>query len=231
MSARPPLIQREEKAMNRFYVFATPLLTMFLMACSGPAPVPEPGMEVIQHGRGEEMQVSTGVDWDSYTKIILHTAPVEFRDNWQSDQERSLGKEIRDNDIERIQSAVAGQLAKAMYKTLSERGEYEITSDSGVGVMRFIPNIIELDVQAAGWVENSILESLPDSRGRMTVELVIRDSVSDKVLAVAWQRQSDPREGDMEMTTSINNSMAFRLMSQNWANWLLKQLDKARFGT
>lgn len=216
--------------MNRVHILAMTLPTTLLLACAGPAPVPEPGMEVIQHGRGEEMQVATGADWNSYTKVILHTAPVEFRDNWQSDQERSLGKEIRDKDIERIQAAVAGQLAKAMYKTLSERGDYEITGDSGVGVLRFIPNIIDLDVQAAGWVENSILESVPDSRGRMTVELVIRDSVSDKLLAVAWQEQSDPREGDMEMTLSVSNSMAFRLMSQNWSNWLLKQLDKARSG-
>jgi len=217
--------------MNRIISIAIFCSATILLGCAGPAPAPEPGMEVIQHGRGEEMQIATDVDWTSYTKIILHTAPVEFTDNWRSNQERLHGRELRDKDVERIETAVAGQLARAMYRTLAEGGGYELTSESGPGVMHFMPNIIDLDIQATGWVQSSILESLPDSRGRMTTELVIRDSVSDKLMAVAWQNQSDPRKGDMEMTINVSNTQAIRLMSQNWADWLLKQLDKARSGT
>lgn len=216
--------------MNRLFVFTTSIISTLLLSCAGPAPVPEPGMEVVHHGYGEEMQLATDVDWNNYTKIILHTAPVEFRENWRSDQERLQGKALREEDIKRIEDAVAGQLARTMYRTLSEQGGYELTSESGVGVMHFMPNIVDLDVHAAGWVQNSILESLPESRGSMTTELVIRDSVSDSLLGVAWQQQSDPRGGDMELTISVSNATAFRLMSQNWANWLLKQLDKARSG-
>ena len=215
-------------AMNRYLAVSTIIFMIFLQGCAGPPPVPEPGMEVVRHGHGEEMQVATGVDWDSYTKIILHNAPVEFRDNWKSDQERLHGKALRDEDVERIKSAVAGQVAKAMYRKLSEQEDFELTDQSGAGVMRFSPNIVDLDVQAAGWMENSILESLPDSRGRMTIELVIRDSVSDKVLAVAWQKQSDPREGEMELTISVSNTLAFRLMSQSWADWVVGQLGEVR---
>lgn len=216
--------------MNRFVMFATCVFTALLLACAGPAPVPEPGMEVIYYDRDAEMQVATDVDWNRYTKILLHTAPVEFRENWKSDQERLLGKTIQDEDVERIKTAVSGRLAKVMVKTLSEQGGYEFTRESGDGVMRFLPNIIDLDIQAAGWVQNSIVESLPHYRGRMTIELVIRDSVSDKVLAVAWQKQSDPNEGEMDTTTNVSNAMAFRLMSQSWADWLLKQLDESRSG-
>ena len=64
--------------MNRFITFTALCFTSFLMSCAGPAPAPEPGLEVLQHGRGHEMQVATDVDWNSYTKIILHEAPVEF---------------------------------------------------------------------------------------------------------------------------------------------------------
>ena len=209
-----------------FYCF-----TLFLLGCAGPAPVPEPGMKVIQHDRGEEMQVATDVDWNSYTKIILHSAPVAFKENWRSNQERIHGKKMRDEDVERIQAAVSDQLAKAMFKTLSERGGYEMTSESGPGVLVFMPNVIDLDVAETGWVQNSILESLPDTRGSMTTELVIRDAMSDRLLAVGWQDQSDPRQGDMEMTISVSNASAFRLMSQNFADWVLRQLEKARSGS
>ena len=214
--------------MNRFKTFVMMCLTSLLVGCAGSAPEPEPGMQVIQHGRGEEMQVATGVDWNSYTKIILHTAPVEFRENWRSNQERLHGRDMRDEDVARIKAGVSGQLGRAMYKTLSERGDYELTSESGPGVMVFMPNIVDVDIVATGWVESSILESLPDSRGSMTTELVIRDSMSDKLLAVAWQEQRDPRQGDMEMTTNVSNAQAVRLMSRSFANWILGRLDEVR---
>jgi hypothetical protein len=217
--------------MNRFITFTALCFTSFLMSCAGPAPAPEPGLEVLQHGRGHEMQVATDVDWNSYTKIILHEAPVEFVEDWRRNQERLHGRTIRDEDVARVESAVSGRLAKAMYETLRERGGYELTSDSGPGVMVFMPNIIDLDVQATGWVQSGILESLPAYRGRMTTELVIRDSVSDKLLAVAWQHQTDPRESDTEWSTSFSNAHAFRLMSENFADWILGRLDELRAGS
>ena len=214
-----------KRAMNRFIAFTILCVTVFLLSCAGPAPAPEPGLEVLQYGRGHEIQVATDVDWNSYTKIILHEAPVEFVDNWRRNQERLHDRAIRDEDVARIEAAVSGRLAKAMYETLVERGGYEPTSESGPGVMVFWPNIIDLDIQATGWVQGSILESLPASRGSMTTELVIRDSVSDKLLVVAWQQQTDPRESDTEWTMSVSNAYAFRLMSQNFAGWIVGLLD------
>ena len=217
--------------MNKPITITLCCFATFVLGCAGPAPALEPGMEVIQHAHGEEMQVATDVDWNGYTGIILHTAPVEFTENWRRNQERLHGREMRDEDVERIESAVSDQLARALHKTLVERGGYELTSESGPGVMVFMPNIVDLYIQETGWVQSSILESMPDSRGSMTTELVIRDSVSDQLLAVAWQNQSDPLQDDMDMTISVNNAQAFRLMSQNFADWVLRQLDKARSGT
>jgi len=211
----------------RSLTFTTAVLALLLTACATPEPTPEPGMEILQHSRNEEMQVTTGVDWNSYTKIILHTAPVEFRENWRSDQERNHGITIRDDQMEMFKAAVSDQLAKVMEKRISEGGDYELTSESGAGVMHFLPNIVDLDIVGPGWVQSSIVESMTNSRGNMTIELVIRDSVSDELLAVAWQDQSDPQEGYMEMTNVVNNTVAFRLMMQRWTDWLLKQLEKA----
>ncbi len=184
-------------------------------------------MEILQHSRNEEMQVTPDVDWNSYTKIILHTAPVEFRENWKSVQERNHGITIRDEEMEKFKTRVSDQLAKVMEKRIAEGGDYELTSESGAGVMHFLPNIVDLDIRGPGWVQNSIVESMTNSRGSMTIEVVIRDSVSDELLAVAWQDQSDPQEGYMEMTNVVNNTVAFRLMMQRWTDWLLKQLEKA----
>lgn len=218
---------RRKQMIYRSLTFTTAVLASLLIACATPEPVPEPGMEVLKHARNEEMQVTTGVDWNSYSKIILHTAQVEFRENWKRDQERNHGIVIRDDEMEMFRAAVSDQLAKVMEKRISEGNDYELTSESGAGVMRFLPNIVDLDIRGPGWVQNSIVESMTNSRGSMTIEIVIRDSVSDEILAVAWQDQSDPQEGYMEMTNVVNNTMAFRLMMQRWTDWVLKQLEKA----
>ena len=215
--------------MNRFITSTALCITTFLPGCAS-EPMPEPGLEVLQYGQGQEIQVASDVDWNSYTKIILHSAPVEFAEYWRRNQERLHGRAIPDEVVVRIEAAVSGQLDKVLYETLAERGGYEMTSEIGPGVMVFMPNITELDIQATGWVQSSILESVPLSRGSMTTELVIRDSVSDKLLAVAWQRQHDPHEGDVEWTTSVSNAYAFRIMSQDFATWILGRLDDLRAG-
>jgi len=213
--------------MNRLLTCTTAIFTVLLAACAGPAPTPEPGLEVLDYGRDREIQVAHDVDWNSYSKIILHTAEIEFRENWQRDQERTYKTTFREEDMEKFKAAVSGQFAKVMYKKLSDWDGHELTSESGTGVMRFIPRITDLDIQGPGWVQDSIVESMFNSKGSMTIEVVIRDSISGKLLAVAWQDQSDPQEGYMETTNTVNNTVAFRLMMQSWANWLLAELDKA----
>ena len=214
--------------MHRLLTITVLMFSAFLLACSGQSPAPEPGMEVLRHAYGEEMQIATDVDFNNYTKILLQSAPVEFRDHWRRDQERLHGRPMRDEDVEGIRRGIGNRFDRIMYETLTGRGGYELVSEPGPGVMLFLPNLVDVADRETGWVAGSLLESLPESRGNMTVELVARDSVSDKLLAVAWRRQSDPREGEMEMTINVNNNQAFRLMSQSWANWLVDQLDKAK---
>ena len=213
---------------NHYWMIATTFFAAFLTACAGPAPVPEPGMEILQHGRSEEMQVATDVDWSKYNKIILHTAPVGFRENWQREQERLYGSSFREADLERFKTTVSDQLAKVMQKRISEQGDYELTHESGAGVMHFMPNIVDLDIDGPGWVQGSIVEKMTNTRGSMTIEVVIRDSETNQLLAVAWQDQSDPQEGYLEMTNTVNNTVAFRLMMQRWNDWLFAQLEKAK---
>lgn len=188
--------------------------------------MPQPGMKVVQYGHGEEMQAATGVALNSYTKVVLHTAPVEFRENWVRDQQRIHGKPFREEDIERLKKGVSDQFNKVMYQALSQGG-YDVTGEMGEGVMLFSPSIVDLDIKDPGLGQAAMVESVVHSRGSMTIELVITDAVSGELLAAAWQDQSDPHEGDLDSTTSVSNTLAFRRMMENHADWLLKGLEKA----
>lgn len=213
--------------MQRFSLIVTAVFVALLMACAGPAPEPQPGMEVIQYGRDGELQVASDVDLNSYTKVILHTTPVEFRENWVRDHERINGKPFHEEDLERLKKGVSDQFNKVMYEELTGPGGYEVTKEVGPGVMLFSPSIVDLDIADPRLGQAAMVESAVYSRGSMTIELVITDAESDELLAAAWQQQSDPHEGDVvESTTSVSNTLAFRRMMESHANWLLKGLDK-----
>jgi hypothetical protein len=185
-------------------------------------------MEVVQYDRGGEMQVATGVDLAGYTKVILHTAPVEFREHWVRDQERINGKPFLEEDLERLKKGVSDQFNKVMYAALSDKGGYDMTNDIGAGVMLFSPGIVNLDIRDHGLGQAALVESAVYSRGSMTIELVITDAESGELLAAAWQDQADPHAGDLDSTTSVSNSLAFRRMMESYSRWLLKGLEKAK---
>jgi hypothetical protein len=185
-------------------------------------------MKIVQYDRGGEMQAATGVDLAGYTKVILHTAPVEFREHWVKDQERINGKPFLEEDVERLKKGVSDQFNKVMYEALSEKGGYDMTGDIGPGVMLFSPSIVDLDIRDHGLGQAAMVESAVYSRGGMTIELVITDAESGELLVAAWQEQSDPHEGDLDSTTSVSNSLAFRRMMESYGRWLLKGLEKAR---
>ena len=211
--------------MKRIIISTTMLL---ITACAAQAPAPDPGIEVIYYDRHSEFQVASDVDWNSYGKVLLEKASVEFRDNWVRDQKRLYDKNIRETDEERIKTSASDLLAKVITRELPGDGGYEITDEAGAGVMRWTPRIVKLDIVAPDRVSDTISDSLVDSQGSLTIELDIHDSVSGKLLAKASQYQSDPYKGYMERTTSATNAQAFRLMMLRWTDWLFEQLDSVR---
>lgn len=218
--------ERRFQVMFRTLVIA---LTLSMLACSGQSVTPEPGMEVIGHGRDGEFQATIGIDWSAYSKIQLETATVEFRKNWVRDQKQLNDNIIRERDEVRIKTGASDLLAKVVSRALPDAG-YELSGESGPGIMRFTPRIVDLNIVAPDRVSDTISVSLTDSQGNFTLELDIYDSVSNTLLATTRQYQEDPYKGYLERTTSVTNNRAFRLMMERWADWLFEQLDSVRAG-
>lgn len=211
--------------MNRIIIS---MMVLLIAACATPAPAPDPGFVVFDYDRDGQIQLALDVDWSTYTKVHLETATVEFREHWVRDQKRHYDNVIREKDEERIKTGASDLLAKVLTRELSEEGAYEIVDSSGTSVMRWTPHVVELDVIAPDRVQDSFTTFLVDSQGSFTIQLEIHDSVSGKLLATTWQHQSDPYKGYLERTDSVTNTVAFRLMMERWADWLLENLASVR---
>jgi len=202
-----------------------------MLACTGPAVTPVPGMEIIEQGRNGEFLVATDVDWSKYKKFQLEKATVTFREKWVHDQRTRSGITVREKDEERIKSILADLLDEALKRELSSGAGFVYTDESGADVMRFQPRVVKLDIIAPDRVRDYIGYSLTDSQGNMTLELEIYDSLNGKLLVTARQYQEDTYKGYMEWTTSGTNRTAFRLMLLRWTSWLAEKFEETKTGT
>jgi len=156
---------------------------------------PIPGQIIsYQFGSGG-MLASAGVDWDSYTKVLLERATVEFRENWVSDQRKINDSFVREADVERIKTEMSDLLDRVLTRKLSDKDGYTLTVESGTDVLRFTPRIAKLDIHAPGRAQEFVGHVLIDSKGSMVLVMDISDSVSGELLASCWQLQGGPRKG------------------------------------
>lgn len=197
---------------------------LLLQSCASPAPVPEPGFDVVDHGRHRVFQALAAADWGQYTAVQLETASVEFRDNWVRDQDRFNNNLIREHDLQRITDGLSELLQEVLTGELVNAG-YTLAGEAGAGVLLFKPRVVELDVYAPDKVRNSIGFTMADSKGRMRVELDVYDSVSGALLASSSHYLEDHEKGYFERANTVSNRQAFRLMLERWSRWLLETLD------
>ena len=214
--------------MYRFLTIIMAFWSMAATAETDAVQAPVPGQIIsYQFGSGG-MLATAGVDWDSYTKVLLERATVEFREDWISDQWKINDSLVREEDAERIKTEMSDLLDKTLTRKLVDKDGYTLTAESGADVLRFTPRIAKLDIYAPGLAQAFVGHVLIDSKGSMVLVMDISDSVSGVLLASAWQLQVDSEKGYTDSATSARNRTAFGQMMGRWATWLVKLLDVVR---
>ena len=181
---------------------------------------------IVEQSRWGEIRVTPGTHWSGYDRIILEPATVSFRRNWERDQRVRYNNQVREKDIERITSGLAGQLDEIFRIKLTETGNYSFSDAEGAGVMRITPAIVDLDIIAPDRMRQNLGYAFADSQGRMTLDLQISDSVSNDLLAHMTDSREDPRVGYFEWTTTVQNRLAARDILNLWANRLVGWLEE-----
>lgn len=204
------------------------VLSLSVAANPDPGESQDTGLDIIEQSRDSEILVAPGIDWTIYSKVQLERATVEFRKNWIRDLKRRDGITVRERDEERIKSDLANLLDETLTKELFLKEDFTMTDESGADVMRVTPRVVDLDIYAPDRVRDYIGGALADSKGRMTLELEIHDSVSGELLATSSQYQEDPYKGYMEEANSSSNRRAFRLMLMRWSTWLRDHIGIAK---
>lgn len=214
------------------------LISLILFLLTGPvlAKEPEPeqttdGLELVTKKWRTEFYLDTSKDWSSFTMIQLEKATVEFRKHWVRDQKNRNNNRPTEKSISRIKSDLSELLDEVFRKELTADDTFVMSETVGEKVIRITPRIVDLDINAPDRMRDYIGYSLTDSKGHMTLELDIHDSVSGKLLARMIDTREDPQKGYFEWTTSGDNRRAARYIMIRWASDLREWLIEARNNT
>ena len=220
--------------MNRLLIFlftmlaVTGLTTATVVLAQDEAVQASTGaLQLVEKDRRSEIYANPEVDWSMYEAVLLETAPVSFRRNWQRDQNRTNSFKVNANDMEKIRNSLSELFNRVLTEELTKNGGYTMSASSGEQVMTIRPEIVDLDVAAPDTMKAGAGKQYTESAGRMTARLEVYDSVTGELLATVSQRLEDPRKGYMQWTTSVSNRADAERLLRQWAGDLRKRLDKA----
>jgi hypothetical protein len=209
------------------------IMAITLLSCAVMAETPEPeqstdGLRLVKKDSHGELWVTTNADWNRFTQIKLERATVEFSKNWARDQKNRMGNRPTEENMDRIKSDLSELLDEVFRQELTADDGFVMSDASGENVMRITPRIVNLNINAPDRMRDHIGYSLADSKGSMTLELDIHDSVSGTLLAQMVDSRVDPQHGYMEWANSGTNRRAARFMFIRWAGKLYDLLEEAR---
>lgn len=217
------------KNLFRFHLItlAVFLLPSILMAKDSEPELSTDGLELVNKTTHGELRMNTNADWSRYTGIKLEKATVEFRKHWARDQRNRTGNRPNEENMGRIKSDLSELLDEVFRGELPANDAFTMSETSGENVMRITPKITNLDIYAPDRMRDHIGSSFADSKGNMTLELEIHDSVSGTLLLRMIDSREDPQKGYIEWTTTGTNKRAARFMFIRWAKKLRNLLIEA----
>jgi hypothetical protein len=161
-----------------------------------------------------------GTDFSAYKKVMIVPSEVAFQKNWLRDmknQAMSLSHRITDKDAQKILEAARSGFDEIWAEAFKEAG-YEVVTSPGDGVLKLMPGVFDLYINAPDVPTASRSKSYTVEAGEAGLNLEVRDSVSGTLLGrVVDKRTAGTDMGRMQWTTSVSNRSDFNQLFKRWA--------------
>ncbi len=185
------------------------------------------GLKLVKQDEYAAVYLQDGADFSNFNKVAILDCTVEFRKNWQRDQNEDIPFSVKDKDVTRIKGALAEEFKKVFSEELIAKGE-TVVAESGADVLILRPAIINLDISVPDAIQRVDEVTLTASAGQMTLYMEIYNSTNNEILA----RVIDPEEsrdfGDFVIRNEVTNLADADLILKQWADRLADFLAKAR---
>lgn len=190
------------------------------------------GLTLVETKDVDAVYVQEGATLAPYKRVYLVECAVAFRKDWEKDynrDQRDLSRQVRDKDMQRIQSRMAEEFKLVFTKEL-EKGGYTITTDLASDVLILRPAIINLDPTAPDLQTAGMSYTIVQSAGAMTLYMELYDGGTNAKIAMVMDGRADP-DSMAERANRTTNKAAADRMLRHWASRLVKGLDAAKATT
>jgi len=185
------------------------------------------GLKLVKQDQYAAVYMKDGATFGNYDKVAILDCTVEFRKNWQRDQNEDIPFSVKDKDVARIKAALSKEFSKVFSQELAARGE-TIVTEGGPDVLVLRPAIINLDISVPDAMERVDEVTLTASAGQMTLYMELYDSTTNELLA----RIIDPEEsrdfGNFVVRNEVTNLADANRILKKWADTLGDFLTQAR---
>lgn len=178
----------------------------------------------------DEAWQAPGIDFRSYTKVMLDPAEAAFRKNWQRDYNKvhfDLESRIKDEDAQKILDEARKGLSDAFNQAAQEAG-YQIVTTPGPDVLRLKPYLTDLDVHAPDIKMSVQNKTFAEDAGSARLVLEVRDATSGALLAGGVDKRDIGDLTFFERRSSVSNRADFSRAFKRWAGLSFDALDTLR---
>ncbi|HEY5710479.1 MAG TPA: DUF3313 family protein [Allosphingosinicella sp.] len=185
------------------------------------------GLVKVQGARLDAAYLMPGVDFRSYTKVMLDPTEVAFRRNWQ----RNYNSGTRTGRITNSDMTAAAERVRTGFEEIFaeayRRAGYEVVTQPGPDVLRLRTGVFDLFVNAPDQMTAGRSRTYSVEAGEATLVLEARDSETRALLGRAFDRRT-AGDNTVGMRTSVSNQADFEQLFHQWAQLSVRSMEELK---
>jgi hypothetical protein len=185
------------------------------------------GLELTKKKGLDLVYVRPGVQFKAYKNVTLDDpVQVAFDKDWDPNADvRSASRRMSADDIQKIKTDMATEFRKVFIEQLA-KGGYTLVDKVGEETLRVSAGLGDVYITAPNRNEPGRVTYYTMESGRMTLVMELRDGVTGQLLGRVIDQKVGGDAGYMQLSNSVTNSADFRRAVRDWADRLVKALDK-----
>jgi hypothetical protein len=173
-----------------------------------------------------------GASLADYPMMGVVPCEVSFRKNWLRDQNSSrvsLTNRVSQDDVDKIEDALALQCDKYFREALLQPPPYNLVDEFNQGdkILILRPSIVDLDVSAPDTMSPGMTRTYTTEAGSMTLMLEIFDGATSEILVRAIDKRRSTDYGSLRWSNGVTNKAEADRILKAWSAKLRNGLDAA----
>lgn len=194
-----------------------------------PPQVSKDGLQLQKQTKQRLVYLKPGATFSQYNRVAILECYVEFRKNWARDynsEHVELENQVRDDDIQRMKSALSAEFKKVFVNELT-KGGYQVVDTAAPDVLVLRPALVNVDPTAPDLMTANMQRTVVQSAGQMTLYLELWDSTTNTILARVMDAEAD-QQPFAQPANRVTNTAAADTILKSWADELRAHLEAVR---